>query len=203
MPLDAAPAWLFTLAAIALLGSPGPGIAALIAVGRGGGVWRGLRFYGGLQAGLALAAGISAAGLASVIAASPALRTAAAVLSAGYLLYLAFRIATAPVAAALKPGAAASSTALAGFLLGVANPKAYVAFVSLMASHAIARGGPSADAGAKWTLCVLVMIVVDLAWLGFGMGLGRARLNPGAERALNLLLALMIVATTMLEWLGA
>jgi hypothetical protein len=47
------------------------------------------------------------------------------------------------------------------------------------------------------------MVVVDLAWLGFGMGLGRARLNPGAERALNLLLALMIVATTVLEWLGA
>ena len=46
----------FLLSAVALLGSPGPGIAALVAVGRADGLQGGLRFYGGMQIGLAAAA---------------------------------------------------------------------------------------------------------------------------------------------------
>ena len=56
--------WLFfVLAAAALLGSPGPGIAALVAVGRSRGVIGGLRYFGAMQLGLAIAAGLTAAGL--------------------------------------------------------------------------------------------------------------------------------------------
>ena len=56
--------------AIALLGSPGPGIAALLAVGRveGWGAWR---FYAGLQLGLAMAFGATALGLLTLVEAVP------------------------------------------------------------------------------------------------------------------------------------
>ena len=53
----------FTLAATALLGSPGPGIAALIAVGRSRGAIGGLRYFGSMQLGLALAAGLRSSAL--------------------------------------------------------------------------------------------------------------------------------------------
>lgn len=45
MLVDSLAIWLFALAAIMLLGSPGPGIAALVSVGKDRGFVGGLRFY--------------------------------------------------------------------------------------------------------------------------------------------------------------
>src|SRR5579863_2706118 len=100
MPIDTLAISLFALAATMLLGSPGPGIAALIAVGKDRGFAGGLRFYWGLQAGLALAAAVSAGGLFSLIQAAPAVVTALTALAAGYLCWLAYKIATAPIGSA-------------------------------------------------------------------------------------------------------
>jgi threonine/homoserine/homoserine lactone efflux protein len=61
--MDVPSVGLFVVAAVVLLGSPGPAVAALVAIGRGEGFSRGLRFYAGLQIGLALAAAASATGL--------------------------------------------------------------------------------------------------------------------------------------------
>ena len=135
--------WLFSLAAIILLGSPGPGIAALIAVGKDRGFLGGLPFYWGLQAGLALAAALSAGGLFSLIQAAPAAMTALTAIAAAYLCWLAYKIATAPVGAAANEKARrAASTAWSGFLLGIANPKAYVAFGAIVGMAALK---PSAE----------------------------------------------------------
>src|SRR4051812_10754457 len=88
---------LFLLAAVALLGSPGPGIAALLAVTRREGLRAGLRYYAGLQLGLALAAAVSAAGLFSLLAAFPVLLRAASIAAVLYLITLAWKIGTAPL----------------------------------------------------------------------------------------------------------
>lgn len=188
---------LFTLAAVALLGSPGPGIAALVAIGRRDGFVGGLRFYGGLQAGLALAAGLSAAGLASAIMASPTLATALSWVATAYLLYLAWKIASAPVDAPADGPADVSARAGAGFLLGITNPKAYVAFASLMASNPQIAGDPTTGAVLKWALIVAVIIVVDALWLGLGVTLGAARLSPSGARALNLVMGGLVAAVAI------
>lgn len=187
----------FVVSATALLGSPGPGIAALVAVGRAQGFVPGLRYYAGLQVGLALAAGITAAGLAWVLDAFPAALMALALVATAYLLYLAYRIATSPVGTALD-SRAASPSPLAGLALGIANPKAFVAFASLFASHAIVSNSAKADLALKWTLCVVVMVVVDLAWLLVGVALNRANLRPMTERVLNhgLAAALVVAAAS-------
>lgn len=191
-------AGLFLLAATLLLGSPGPGIAALIAVGRSGGFTRGLRFYGGLQLGLALAAGISAAGLFSVIQTIPFATAAMTFAAAAYLVYLAWGIATAPVGVT-PGGTGVASTALGGFLLGITNPKSYIAFISLMASYAVVEANASTDAAVKWLICVAVMVVVDLVWLWLGVVIRKAELKPGAERALNIVMGATILATAVLS----
>ena len=131
---------LFLLAAVALLGSPGPGIAALVAVTRGEGLRAGLRYYAGLQVGLALAAAISAAGLFSLLATFPTLLRVASVVAVLYLVTLAWKIGTAPVEATARPQARASPLGgfvWGGFMLGTTNPKAYLAFASLMASSTL------------------------------------------------------------------
>src|SRR5450631_4293628 len=135
--------WLFLASAAALLGSPGPGIAALLAVGRVEG-WRGLRFYAGLQLGLAIAFGATAVGLLSLLEAVPFAASALTLVSAGYLIYLAFQIATVPVGSTLH-SAQTRSSLRSGIVLGIANPKAYAAFASLLASQTLVEHDRQVD----------------------------------------------------------
>lgn len=185
----------FTLGAAALLGSPGPGIATLVAVGRSRGIARGLPFLAAMQLGLALAAGLCAAGLTALIASSPTLATALTLISIVYLGWLAWSIASAPLAGEIAGEQNSGGFPLAGaFLLGIANPKAYLAFASLLASFSIAAPAHGThDNFLKWLILVVVMIVVDAAWLAAGAGLGRIRMTPSAERTMNIAMALMIV----------
>ena len=149
-----------------------------------------------------MAAGVSAIGFAGLLQGSPALQI---VLMSGatlYLLWLAWTIASAPVGGAAIGDAAGTLTIRGAFLLGVANPKAYLAFASLMGAFAIAApAGGLVDGAVKWALCVLVMVVVDLAWLGLGMSFGRIALSAPAERAFNLAMGAAILAACALSWL--
>ena len=88
---------IFLTAAIGLFGSPGPAIAALIAVGRARGFVGGLPYFFGLQLGLATAAGITAAGLFSLLAAFPSALRVMTIAATAYLIYLAYKIASSPV----------------------------------------------------------------------------------------------------------
>lgn len=195
--MDGAAIGLFLVSAVALLGSPGPGIAALIFVGKAEGFFAGLRFYAGLEVGLAAAAAVSAAGLFSLLSLFPAAMRAMSVIAVMYLLYLAYAIATAPVGKPMERRRVASSP-WAGMLLGATNPKAYLAFASLMASARLIQGDATLDSLLKWALCVAVMLVVDLAWVLVGVSLRRATLPPKAERGLNVVLAAMIVEAAIL-----
>jgi threonine/homoserine/homoserine lactone efflux protein len=91
--------------------------------------------------------------------------------------------------------------ALAGAVVGITNPKAYVAFASLMAPVTLVAASPLGDGLLKWAPVVLVMIVVDILWLFAGVALGRASLPPRVERVLNVVLALMIVAAAGLAFM--
>jgi len=187
----------FVLAAVALLGSPGPGIISLVAIGRTQG-WRpGLRYYCGLQLGLATAAAASVAGLASLLVAWPALAVAMTILAAAYLLYLAWCVACSPVGTAFGEQQVRAPLR-AGFALGIANPKAYPAFASLLASQTL-LANRIADGALKWSLLVAVILTVDIAWLAFGISLKQSRLDPSIERRMNLIFAGLIVAAALYE----
>lgn len=188
---------LFVLSALALLGSPGPGIAALLAIGKTEGLARGLRYFSGLLLGLAIAAAATAGGLLSVVTAVPGLGQLLSLLSALYLVWLAWKIATGPVGES-APGARITSTFAAGALLGLCNPKAYPAFASLFAMPAILSVSHASDALLKWCLTVLVIVLVDLVWLALGVRLRRFGLSPKSERALNITLGVLVLVAVVL-----
>src|ERR1700742_2720583 len=100
--MDTVALGVFLTAAVGLLGSPGPAIAALIAVGRSRGFVGGLPYFAGLQFGLATAAGITAAGWFSLLAAFPSALRVMTIAATAYLIYLAWKIASAPVGAAAE-----------------------------------------------------------------------------------------------------
>ena len=191
--MDTVALGIFLTAAVGLLGSPGPAIAALIAVGRARGLVGGLPYFLGLQLGLATAAGITAAGLFSLLAAFPSALRVMTIAATVYLIYLAYKIASSPVGEAAQASNGAHSSPAAGFLLGVTNPKAYLAFASLLASYTLIKASAQQDAFAKWLLLVAVMIVVDIVWLYVGAFLRGLILSPNRERVLNVTLGLTVL----------
>jgi threonine/homoserine/homoserine lactone efflux protein len=184
---------IFLIAAVGLLGSPGPAIAALIAVGRVRGLVGGLPYFLGLQLGLATAAGITAAGLFSLLAAFPSALRVMTIAATVYLIYLAYKIASSPLGESTQASNGASSSPAAGFLLGVTNPKAYLAFASLLASYTLIKDSAQQDTLTKWFLLVAVMIVVDIVWLYVGAFLRGLTLSPDSERVLNVTLGLAVL----------
>jgi threonine/homoserine/homoserine lactone efflux protein len=109
-----------------------------------------------------------------------------------YLVTLAWKIGTAPVEATTRSQSEASP--IGGFMLGTTNPKAYLAFASLMGSTTLVSAGGSADAALKWLLIVVVILVVDLAWVLVGAALHRATLPPQIEQGMNIGFAAAILA---------
>lgn len=191
--MDTVALGIFLTAAVGLLGSPGPGIAALVAVGRARGLVGGLPYFLGLQLGLATAAGMTAAGLFSLLAAFPSALRVMTIAATVYLIYLAYRIASSPVGETARASNGAHASPAAGFLLGVTNPKAYLAFASLLASYTLIKASAQQDSFTKWTLLVAVMIVVDIVWLYVGVFLRGLILSPNSERVLNVTLGLMVL----------
>lgn len=191
--MDTVATGLFLTAAVGLLGSPGPAIAALLAVGRARGFVGGLRYFLGLQLGLAMAAGITAAGLFSLLAAFPWALRVMAIASTAYLIYLAWKIASFPVGETAKPRNGAHASPAMGFILGITNPKAYPAFASLLTSYTLVKDSAQHDVFAKWLLLALVMIVVDIIWLYVGTFLRGLAMSPSNERMLNLALGLTVL----------
>ena len=191
--MDTVALGIFLAAAVGLLGSPGPAIAALIAVGRARGLVGGLPYFLGLQLGLATAAGMTAAGLFSLLAAFPSALRVMTIAATIYLIYLAWKIASSPVGETAQASNGAHASPAAGFLLGVTNPKAYLAFASLLASYTLIKGSVREDTLTKWFLLVAVMIVVDIIWLYVGAFLRGLMLSPNSERVLNVTLGLTVL----------
>ena len=113
----------FVLAGLALTGSPGPATLSLAATGAAFGARRGLVFLAGIVAGVVVVMALTATGVTGLVLTLPGAAPVVATLAAGYVVYLAWRIATAPPLAATAAGARAPSLA-GGFFLALANPKA-------------------------------------------------------------------------------
>jgi threonine/homoserine/homoserine lactone efflux protein len=200
MNIDYTASLIYVVSATALLGSPGPAIACLLAVGRAEAVSVGVKYLTGMLIGLASAAAICAFGAFSLMEASPLVFRGMSICAAMYLVYLAYKIATSPVGS-LKGDKNIPSSFFAGMFVGLSNPKAYVAFISLFASHALISNAVFSDNLLKWLLTVLVMITVDTAWLFIGVSLKKINFNVAMERAMNVVLGALVLITTIFAFL--
>jgi threonine/homoserine/homoserine lactone efflux protein len=181
------------VAAIVVMGSPGPSTISVTAVGAAFGLRSSLGYASGLVLGTIAVLLVVAAGIVGMLASMPRLATALTILSAAYILYLAFKIATAPPLA--ESGRhTARPTFAGGFMLAIANPKAYVAIAAVFAgasSQADALGG-----SAKLLVLAVMIVVIHAAWLLAGAGFARFLRHPVASRIINLIFAATLVLTT-------
>lgn len=184
----------FAIAAIALLASPGPATLALAASGAAYGMKRSIQFFVGITVGLVIAMALVAAGLYVVLHSFPLVGMVLTGISVIYIVYLAYSIASAPPIddeqASVSPGLGA------GFILGVANIKAYAAFAALLGSFTLGVA-PAWEQGTKALICLLVCVVFDLVWLFAGSKLRKLFIHPTWSRRLNVSFAVLMLATVV------
>ena len=183
------------LASLLIMGSPGPATISLTAAGSAYGLRRSLGYLAGIVVGTALVLLAVATGITAALLAVPAMRPVLIGVSAAYILWLAYKVATAP---ALVAGPATGSPSFGGgALLGVANPKAWVAIAAVFASARLA-GAAATDAAAKVALLSGMIVVINASWLLVGASLAPALRDPRRARVVNVVLATALVGAAAL-----
>ena len=187
----------FLLAAVALAGSPGPATLSLTATGAAFGARRGAAYLAGIVIGMVAVMAIVASGLVGLLLAVPGATPVVTVLAAGYFLYLAWRIATAPPLAA-DAAERRTPTFAGGLLLSLINPKGYAAMAALFSSFVLVHERLALDVAAKMAVLVLIITAVNVAWLLAGAALTRFFRQPRTNRAINVAFAVLLVASVAL-----
>jgi threonine/homoserine/homoserine lactone efflux protein len=182
------------LTSLAIMGSPGPATISLVASGSAYGVRRSLGYLVGIVAGTTIVLVAVAAGITGALLAVPALRPLLLAAAAVYIARLAYAIATAPPLGAAR-GAGAAPTLGGGTLLGVANPKAWVAIAAVFAAARLGDGA-AADALLKVAVLSVMVVVINAGWLLAGTSFAPLLREPRRARVVNVVLAVALVAAT-------
>jgi threonine/homoserine/homoserine lactone efflux protein len=196
MPEPLGAAGQLVLTSLAIMGSPGPATISLTAAGTAHGVRRSLGYLAGIVIGTSLVLVAVATGITAALLAVPALRNALLAVSAAYILWLAYHLATAPPLAAQTQASRAPSLA-GGAMLGVANPKAWVAIAAVFASSHLVEGAAS-DALAKAAVLGVMIVVINAAWLCAGASFAPLLRDARRSRIVNVALAVVLVGATAL-----
>jgi threonine/homoserine/homoserine lactone efflux protein len=185
------------LAAFPLMGSPGPATMSLAGIGAAYGARAGWGYLGGIWAGTTAVLLMIATGVTGLVLAVPGAGPAITLVAAAYILYLAWRIATAPPIA--DPAASARPPSFpGGFALAIANPKAYAAIGAVYTGATLIETDLVLDAALKVAALVGVILVVNAAWLYFGAMISRVLRDPRLSRLANVTFALLLVVAVAL-----
>lgn len=165
--------------------SPGPAIAALVARALSGGFRRALPFAAGIVAGDLIWLSLSAFGLTVLMQSFHGLFVAIKYAGCAYLVYLAYKLWTAPPEAPQAP-ATASGEGLRLFLGGIAltldNPKVMVFFVSILPLVVdLSAMTPLAFAETA----TLTLLIIGATMLAYAYAADRARRLVASPRALR------------------
>lgn len=189
-----------TLITFAFVGTvtPGPNNAMLMASGANFGLRRTLPHMLGITLGFPLMIALVGLGLMQVFDAFPIIDRTLKVVSIAYLLWLAYKIAT---AAPNLPDVPQTGGKPLTFLQAAAfqwvNPKAWS-----MAAYAITRFATDAD-GTRSLLAVGIVVFAFFAvsfpsislWTVLGQQMRRFLTSPARLRTFNMIMALLLVAT--------
>ena len=193
---------LLALTAFALVATITPGGATTLATSSGArfGLRRSVPMLSGIVAALAVMAAAAAAGLGSLILAAPALRLALEIVGTAYLLWLAVRTARRGAPDDSSGGEQPLSFAKGAGLL-LYNPKGWAMTVAAAASFAGLLADPVWLAALFGVVFAVASTVSLAVWCSLGVVLSRLIRTSRQWRAVNGLLALLLLASIVPIWL--
>lgn len=173
--------------------TPGPNNLMLAASGANFGIRRTIPHLLGVVCGFPLLVLAIGLGLGTVFQRHPGIHTVLKFGGAAFLIYLAWRIATAgPGTEDTAPGR--PLTFLQAALFQWINPKAWIFTISAIATYTTVGGRATAELTVILAISVLVAIGATITWTAFGAGLNRfLQESPRALRAFNVVMALLLV----------
>jgi len=184
----------FVFALVAAV-TPGPSNVMVLAAGARAGLVGGLPCLAGVVAGMALLIGAAALGLGGVITALPGALGLLRWGGAGLLLWLAWKIASAP------PMAAGARGDPVGFWQALAfqwvNPKSWIVGASAAATYGAASGGTPARALLMGALFAAAATPSCLLWLAAGGALQRALTDARRARVFNAVMGMLLAASVV------
>jgi threonine/homoserine/homoserine lactone efflux protein len=193
--------------AVSMSASPGPNNAMVAASGATWGFRRTIPHMLGISLGLAAMLLAVAFGAGEVLRANPWLRAVLRWVGAAYLLWLAWRIATADVGKTAPASHADTASRPLSFLQGAAfqwvNPKAWMVALGAIGAYITATG---AGFLAQVTLLAGIVFLVTLLsvafWTMVGVGAGMVLRTRRALRMFNVVMAALLVASLVPLLLG-
>jgi threonine/homoserine/homoserine lactone efflux protein len=187
----------FLLFAVVAAGTPGPSNLLLTATGANVGVLRGLPCLLGVSVGMGLMMFLVAFGLGSVVLANPTVLRVLNWLGAAFLLWLAWKIATAGDSAAATGGKPVGFVGAAAFQW--INPKSWLVCASAAGTY-LHAGTSSAVAQAMTfgALFVLASLPCCFIWLAFGATAQRLLRTERARRTFNIAMGLLLAGSVLI-----
>lgn len=177
--------------------TPGPNNVMLTASGANYGFLRTLPHIFGILGGCFLLFAGIALGLGLLFERFPLVQTALRLIGSAYLLYLAWRIATAPPPDLRRRGEGRPLTFWQAAAFQFANPKAWVMGLALMAGFLPEGGDTWLNALLLATFAELVALPCIAVWAGFGTAIGRWLDSPRAWRVFNALMGALTAACVL------
>lgn len=178
--------------------TPGPSNLLLVAAGAQAGFRRGLPCLFGVSAGMGSMMFLAACGLGSLVLAYPQWLLAARIAGSAFLLWLAWKIASAPPAHAEMP-----ATQPVGFIGAAAlqwiNPKAWMVSIGAVATYLQADAGDALRQSAIFALLFIAAALPSgLVWLVFGVSAQRLLREPRHQRIFNIAMGLALAGSVVM-----
>jgi threonine/homoserine/homoserine lactone efflux protein len=187
----------FVVFAMVAAGTPGPSNLLLTATGAQVGIMRGIPALIGVSLGMGVMMLTVAYGLGSIVLAHPTLVRALNWLGGAFLLWLAWKIATA------RGGDGAAARKPVGFVGAAAfqwiNPKSWLVCASAAGTYLAAGSGSAlAQALAFGGLFTVASLPCCLVWLAFGAAAQRILRTEHARRIFNVAMGALLAASVVL-----
>lgn len=182
-----------TVFAVAASFTPGPNNIMLMSAGASFGVRPVMPHMLGVVTGFATLLTLACAGLATVFTSYPQVHQVLKVLGAAYLLYLAWRVATAVSVDARRASRPLRFLEAAGFQF--ANPKGVMVAVTVATTFMSVGGNSWLETAI--IVCVFGVVTTGsvVVWTMFGTAIGRLLRSRRSLRVFNLVMAAALVAS--------
>ena len=180
--------------AVAMAFTPGPNNVMLAASGVNFGFGRTVPHMAGVTVGFMVLVLASGTGLGLVFAAVPQLQIVIKVVGSAYLLWLAYKVATAHQSRDAGGGPARPFTFWQAAAFQWINPKGLVAAISALAIY-LRPGHEARDLAIMVAVFGVVTAGSVTTWASFGVALRRLLRDPARARLFNIAMGLLLVVS--------
>jgi threonine/homoserine/homoserine lactone efflux protein len=184
----------FVIFAAVMYLTPGPNNVMLLSSGLTYGFRRTLPHIAGITFGMAFMIAAVGLGLGTIFIAYPLLQTILKYAGAAYLIYLAIAIAMSGMAPSAQDNARGPMTFWGAAVFQWVNVKGWVMVIGTITAYAAIASFPW-NIVLQTVISLVIGAVATVVWALFGSALRPVLKSPGAVRAFNIVMAVLLLAS--------